>query len=195
MSVLVDSFTNVWQNSQLYSGSTIADGQTFYNGYTYDITLDSMKFLVMKKGSPPEEGDCHARLYAMTGTFGTNGKPTGDVLATSDVVSLADVPAYISSVWTEFTFSGSNRIILSPETYYCAVFVYDGGTDYTNCIYIVGDQDDSGYEHDAGNICASSDLSSWVGYDGHDNGYYVYANLSPTIQGISTIQGIQSITL
>ena len=76
--------------------------------------LDSCKFLINAELGNIPTGNVIVYLYAHTGTYGVNGKPTGSPLATSDPILASTLPTTQQLV--TFTFSGANRIILSSNT-------------------------------------------------------------------------------
>ena len=126
-------------------------GQTFT--CSAKTTWDSCKFHLLRTGSPT--GNCYAQLYAMTGTHGTDGKPTGSVLATSDAIAVNTIS---NSAWATyaFTFSGSNKVAINA-TNYCVVFKYDNGTTGN---YIAYGADKTSFTH-AGNSFISGNGSTW----------------------------------
>ena len=182
MSILVDSFTNAWQSSAMYNKYIIAVGQTFSNNLDNDARLVSAQFSLWREGSPT--GNVYAALYNLTGTFGTNAKPTGEAIAISDNVDITTIPnTQVPVLWTSFSFSGDNQVVLEKNGQYGITCVFNGG-DSNNKLYIRGDQYDSGYEHDDGNGFSSSNLSTWWGSDDHDRGFKVYGNeiiLTPVV--------------
>ncbi len=119
--VVIDSYSESSQNDSfsLFNGSTTAYyGQTFTN--VTATTANTCKFYLKKTGSPT--GNLTAKIYAMTGTIGVNGKPTGAALATSDVFNSASLTTSYQLI--TFTFSGVNAVALSANTNY--VLVLDG---------------------------------------------------------------------
>lgn len=119
----------------LYNGGETHVGQTFTNSTTK--ILDSCKFhLSLWSGSPT--GNMYAKLYNITGTYGTTAIPTGSALATSDAVSVSSADLSIAvPKFVEFTFSGANKIQLS-DGYYAICLNYSGG-DSSNRIAISAD--------------------------------------------------------
>lgn len=69
-------------------GDTQRAGQSFDAPETIPLTVARFA-LVTAYGN--EGGTCVAKLYAHTGTFGTDGTPTGSPLATSDSVNLSTI--------------------------------------------------------------------------------------------------------
>jgi len=98
--------------------SVTAIGQSFItpnDGVSYN--LDSAKFYINNNSGAT--GTCYAKLYAHTGTYGSTGLPTGGALATSDAYDCATIGA--SYALRTFTFSGAQRVSLSPNANYCIV--------------------------------------------------------------------------
>ena len=171
MSVLVDSFTNAWQSTMMYIGQPIAHGQTFSNNLLNNVRLTSAQFNLRKSGSPI--GNVYAALYNLTGTFGTNAKPTGEAIAISDNVDVTTISTLNS--WISFSFSEDNQVVLEVAGQYGVACIFNGG-DSSNYLLIQGDQYDSTFEHDDGNTFSSYNLSTWGGNDDHDKGFRVYGN-------------------
>lgn len=93
------------------------------NGTSNQIT--KVGFWAKKTGAPT--GTMVSKVYAMTGTFGTNGRPTGTALATSDTFNVTTLPTGTESYF-EITYSGANQITLNSGTNYCISFEYTGGS-------------------------------------------------------------------
>jgi hypothetical protein len=113
------SNANTYQSFQSGAGFTQAVGQTITgNG----ATLDVVTFL-MTRTDVSVTGTLVAKVYAITGTNGTNAIPTGAALATSETVDVTGLPAFNFSSEnpggpTSFVFTGSNRITLANGTVY-----------------------------------------------------------------------------
>jgi hypothetical protein len=166
MATVIDSYDTSNQDNYayLYAGSQIGGGQCF-TGNGYKIT--SAKFYMKKGGSPTGTGV--VKIYNMTGTFGTSGKPTGSALATSSTIDVSTITT--SFALYEFTFTGVNQITLTNGTYYCVEFSYDGG-DASNRLWL--GYDSSSPTH-AGNRFRSYS-GSWDTQSGHDVIFYVYGD-------------------
>ena len=119
---LDDSYYEVGSTASayLYSGGKEENGKSFTS---QGGTLDSVKFLLSKEGSPT--GNAVAKVYAHTGTYGTSSLPTGVALATSDNFDVSTLTT--GTTLKTFTFSGANRITLVNETKYVVVLAYSGG--------------------------------------------------------------------
>ena len=130
---IVDSYseTNVDGYETLYAGGQyhrIEWGQTF--SCTVDTTITSSDFYIYLTGSP--SGSVYARIYNITGAFGTNAVPTGTPLATSDAIVATNISTGASLV--SFTFSGTNQIVLKAGTNYAVTIYMNSGSssDYLN---------------------------------------------------------------
>lgn len=185
MSTLIDSYSEA--NGSVYyvlipTYGFLSVGQSFHN--IEQMTLNSCKFYLNKYGSP--SGNMYALLYAHSGTFGSSSVATGSVLATSSPINANTVSG---AGLIEFTFDGSYK--MSPDTNYVILCNFNNG-DVDNYI-MVGVDNSLPVEHE-GNVVTND--GSW-GYDSAvDCLFYVYGTLqNPTISGISTIQGISTITL
>jgi hypothetical protein len=163
---LVDSYSETNQGSfrQLDSQDQFATGQTFVGD---GAVLDSAKFYLLKTGAP--SGNATARLYALTGTPGTDATPTGAALATSDnfdVTTLTGSYALIT-----FSFSGANRVTLTNGTNYCIACYFTGG-NASNYVRIGIDL--SSPTH-AGNEFYTSDGTNWTADSTIDAVFYLYS--------------------
>lgn len=120
-------------------------------------------------------GDSFAKLYALTGSFGTDAAPTGSALATSGSVAVGGIPASLTLI--DFMFSGGNQYALQAGTDYCIVFEFTGG-DGSHFMQI--GRDVSSPSH-AGNGATTNDNSAWVGASSYDIPFYVYAESAGNI--------------
>ncbi len=146
-------------------------GQAFAN--TNAVMLLYCTFNLKRTGSPA--GNITAYLYASTGTYGTDAKPTGAALATSDPVVCTTISnaGYVDVV---FLFTGANQITLSANTKYCIVVSHPSG-DASNYISHAIDATNPGH---AGNYCFSSDGVNWFGDNSADIPFYVYGRRKNT---------------
>jgi len=163
---IVDSYSE--SNFNLYSivGNTVkATGQTFT---AKDGVLSSVKFFMGKSGSPT--GNAVAKIYAITGTLGTDGKPTGSPLAVSDVLDVSSLSTTLQLV--ELNFSGINKINLLAMNY-CIDLEYSNGNSSNHIRFGI---DNSSSSH-SGNRFYSLNLSSWTSTISDDNIFYVYEEI------------------
>ena len=189
--VLLDSYSTSNQDQKYdlkdnhpSSGSdNSAGGQAFDPGGAYAIT--SAQFYLEKVGSPT--GNAHAVLYAMTGTYGSSGEPTGSPLATSDDFNVASLTG--DYVLRTFTFSGDEQYEMQADTYYCIVFECPptGTVNIANFIHF--GMDYTSPTHD-GNPFIYSQSAGWYPFAGDDAIFYVYgeeANTAPTLTSASIL--------
>jgi len=171
ISFIIDSYSesNQNQNVGMYNGANIKFGQTFTASAS--SKLSSCKFYLKKTGSPT--GNATAILYAHTGTYGADGKPTGAALATSgnfDVSTLTTSYQLIT-----FLFTGAEQYSLVSGTYYCIELNYSGG-DVSNPV-IIGN--DSTTPTHSGN--RFSYISSYLTSSDEDVCFYVYGTNNENI--------------
>lgn len=154
-----------------YTGQYTGMGQALTLTSTY--TLTNAVFYIQKNGAPTGNGN--AKLYAVTGTVGTDGRPTGTALATSDNVDMASLVAGVYQQ-VDFLFSGPNRYIMTPGNY-AIVFEWTGGDVSNNLAFGI---DLSSPSH-TGNRCHQF-AGSWAGSSTEDSIFYLYG--SPNISSI-----------
>lgn len=104
------------------TGATRAFGQTF-TGNGEQIV--SARFYIGGHANPT--GNAFAKIWTMTGTFGTNGN-AGTLLATSDAT---DVSTFGAAALRTFMFSGANQYTTVNATKYVVTCEYDGGSTST----------------------------------------------------------------
>jgi len=180
--VVIDSYseTNRDTHSDLYTGSFVYRAQTFTNSTGSDKVITQAKFHLAKNGSPT--GTLYARVYASTGTPGTNATPTGSSLAQSGGYSAASLTGTFTLI--DFDFTGSDRITLVSGTTYCIVLYFSStSSDSSNSVRIGGDSSSSSH---SGNPASSTDGSSWSASSSFDYIFYVYGStLGPLISKTS----------
>lgn len=191
MANLIDSYSESNQND-----SHSLCGFTGYPRYAFqgfavpagdDLVLDSCKFFLARYGAIT--GTAVALVYAHTGTYGSGGKPTGSVLATSDTVDVSGLGTEPSYALTTFTFSGGARITLTNNTKYCIVIKYtvNGGDSQQ---LLVGRKSTSGH---AGNDGYGDATPAWTAATG-DLCFYVYSEVTTVDYDIVCEQGSYSLT-
>ena len=168
---LLDSYNESNQSAtyQIYSGNFLGVGQAFTA--TAGV-LSSCKFYIRKSGSPT--GNAVAKLYATTGTFGTNARPTGAALATSANFDVSTLTT--SYVVNTLTFSGANRVKLTNGTNYVITFEYSGGNS-TNRVELGADSTSPTHAGNGSSLFGAS----WSG-SSQDVCFYVY--LAPILTTI-----------
>lgn len=137
-------------------------GQSFTN--TSLSILNSCIFKLSKKSTPT--GNINACIYAHSGTYGVSSLPTGTALATSDTINVS----MINNGDNTFIFSGANKIILNPSTYYVVTLEYSDGTS-SNGVYVFS----KNVGTHSGNPSMFQIGFNWsVGGGTYDNYFYVY---------------------
>lgn len=136
MAVLLDSYSETNQDAtdDAFTTSPGPKGAGEAIALVTGGTLDSMKWYLRKVGTPTGNG--FAKVYACSGTPGTNGAPTGAALATSDALDVSTLSTSFALI--TFNFSGANRITLSNSTNYALSFEYTAGNS-TNKVNIGAD--------------------------------------------------------
>lgn len=177
MSVLVDNYSegNSDGYTFVYSPTRIGVGQSFIGNGT---TINSTKFHIYKTGSP--SGNIVSRVYLHSGTFGTSSLPTGSPIATSEIVDASTLST--SAELVEFTFTGSNKILLGNGTYYVVTIEFLSG-DSTN--YICVSNDTSSPTHEGNFIWYDGGWSYSYPLGVSDLVFYVYGDISPSLPNVS----------
>ncbi len=181
---IIDSYSESKRDSSLsiqtsHLSTTSYDsaiGQTFKtpnNGVYYRLT--STVFYLIKTPSSFYDAKLISEIYNMTGNYGITGKPSGNALAFSDLVSVTGIS---SSIWqlVTFSFSGINQIILTPNTAY-AILVRSASNGFTSSYYISVGIDAVGATH-SGNLFHYNTLD-WQTVSTYDTCFYVYGIVSP----------------
>jgi len=140
--------------SGLKNGSNTAYAECLSVGTQLEIT--SIGWFMSKTGSPT--GSAYAKVYASTGTVGTDAKPTGSALYTSNAL---DVSTLTGSV-TEKTFTFSSNPTVSVGNVCISIeFTGGSGSNYVNV-----QTDGSSPTYTTGNFSAY--YSSWTAYSTTD---------------------------
>jgi hypothetical protein len=163
--ILIDFYdSNINTTQQLGNGAAKYIGQSFTT--TSSIVLDSCSFYLSSVGTP--SGNVTAQVFAHTGTYGTSSKPTGAVLATSNVINANTISGTYSLI--TFNFSAGNRITLSATTHYCILVSFSNGdgSNYLLVYYTFPTGTASG------NKFYSTDGSSWTLNATQDTAFNVY---------------------
>ena len=118
--MLIDSYTDTDSAFTISAGSGRVDGagQSFNADAGYYFT--SAKFRMRKESSPT--GTIYAKLYAHTGTFGTNGTPTGSALE-----SIGKDVSTLGGTYAEVTFDFAGTTLLTKDANYFICLEYAGG--------------------------------------------------------------------
>lgn len=165
MAVLIDSYTGSTNATGLLGAGATQKGRAQAFTCNIDCILNYAEFRV--KNNASATGNATAVLYALTGTYGTDAKPTGAPLATSDNVDVSGISS--SATLVTFTFSGANKIDLTDGTTYCIAIQLNNGTNY-----ITVDLTTVSASH-SGNASSTNDLSTWSGSTS-DLAFTVYAD-------------------
>jgi hypothetical protein len=169
---LVDSYSesNYTANMDVYDISFTAVGQSFI-GNGGDLT--SAKFYLNRLGTGT--GNCHAYLFAHTGTYGTSGVPTGFALATSDAVDVTTIIKDAAKRLVTFTFSHPYTLV--SGTNYIIMFGWTGANTDIQIGY-----DNVTHSH-SGNL--SYYYGDWYYYFNppRDCIFYVYSTTPPPAGG------------
>jgi len=149
-----------WYIRAVFPLARLSGGGQCFTTPSRQYRLSSAKlYCRIHRGSPV--GNLSARIYPLVGTPGVDGRPSGidNYLAESGLVSMSSLP--LSYGWVTFTFSGANRIVLDPNTYYCLCFIAHDATllDVWNGIAVAIDS--SGEIH-GGNTFRMWDNQAWV---------------------------------
>jgi hypothetical protein len=136
---------------------------TDWAGQSFKGTGAALQSFVVYAGrnTPTSPTDMYCYIYAHTGTYGVDGKPTGSPIATSVATTL---PASISGGYTVFNFSGANKIILDNDIPYFAVWYSASAQNFTK--YFTGDT------HSGNSVSSTNSGTTWVS-NTSDNSFYV----------------------
>lgn len=170
MATLIDSYSesNTATNVNISGGVLFqGTGQSFTTTGT-QYNLYSAKFYMSKNGSPT--GNATAKLYSLTGTYGTDSAPTGAALATSGNFDVSTLTG--SNQLVELLFTGVNSILLSASTQYGVSIEYSGG-DASN--YVMVGTDNTSPTHGGNGFIKAG--ASWLGLSGNDDPFYIYGDL------------------
>src|SRR4051812_22557725 len=123
MATVIDFYSE--SNKSAANQRDSVDGIGMGQSFTGNGTIVGTAQWYCKRINSPT-GNCFAKIYAITGTFGTNSKPTGAAIATSDAVDVSTIGSVIFTLVT-FTFSGGNQVTLTNGVHYALTFEYTGG--------------------------------------------------------------------
>lgn len=174
--VVLDSYseTNEDSSGNMASDSNTAMGQAFTASAG---KLTSVKFYLKKTGSPT--GNATAKLYAATGTVGTNATATGAALATSST-SLDVSTLTTSYALKEFTFTGADQYAMVSGNGYVVAVEFSGGG--------AGNSLNMGYDGSspthAGNLAFKNSSAVWTSDGNSDTAFYIYVG-SPLLDKVS----------
>ena len=181
-SITVSTTVTTTQLQDSYSESnTIGSGGGSFGGYDGDMfgqsfantsakEIKSFFFYLARVNNPT--GNIYVSIYAHTGTYGTDGIPTGSALASSDVIDVSTLPTTGAGPQLKrFTFTGANQIVLGAATKYFAVLVCAGQSSGSNATAFY--TDNSAPTH-GGNFAVKYGASSWSPVSSVDGAFYEY---------------------
>jgi len=135
------------------------------HGYAQSVTgdgntLSRAQFMLSKTASPT--GTAVAKLYAHTGTFGTDSEPTGVALATSETLDVSTLDGVLTM--TDFEFR--DEFLLVNTTKYVLTIEYTAGT----AVNIVNVGTDTSAPTHAGNFATGDNAVPivWTAVGGTD---------------------------
>ena len=148
----VDTYASSNQSGTVNMYSSNNEDVGFAVTLSSDESIQSVKFWLKKSGSPT--GLMRAKIYASSGTVGSTGVPTGDILKTSLELDSADLTT--SFAFVEFTFEEPHAVSAGDI---CFVLDYRGG-DSGN--YIILGTDSSSPTHGSNAFKSNTADSGWV---------------------------------
>ena len=161
---IIDSYPET--NNSTYgqmTGTYPAHGQTI-TGTGQKIV--KAYFYLAKVGSPT--GNMVYKIYAMAGTHGSSGKPTGDALAQSESKDISEIGSSYELVGLDFI--GENQIELEDGVNYCLVAESPNGVSSN---YLKIGIDFSSPTHDGNYFYKAG--STWYADSGNDIIFYAVA--------------------
>ena len=141
--------------------------------------LGYVQFHIKKTGGSPV-GELTARVYTLSGTFGTSSVPVGAALASSSPMAIEDIGAGDFELVT-FTFDGSFAVANGSQR--CIICEVSSVTLFDTSNYIQIGVDASSPTHGGNSIYYWN--SGWVDEDNWDAIFYVYA--APVLVTPSTL--------
>jgi hypothetical protein len=175
--LIIDSYPEANANRGIaVYGTQNGTGNSFAcdtNGYS----IYSSKFYIRKGGSPT--GSVVSKLYAVSGTYGTDNIPTGSALATSNNFDISTLTTSYQLI--EFTFS-TGYTLVSGTKYFISI-EYSGG-DGSNFL-------DSSFDDSPGHGGNRAYLNggSWTAVSAQDDIFYVYG----TGTNIKKVNGVSNV--
>ena len=166
--VLLDSFTTTGSAYNIpFANDYPRNGQTFACNASNKLTQITVN---MKKTNSPT-GNIYAYLYAMTGSYGSTGIPTGTYLAKSDPLNVATLSTSTSA--TNFTFSGVNQYYMTAGSKYVLIVSGEGASSLPD-IYIMSN---SLADTHAGNfVYYETSTPAWWPGDSEDLLFWAYGS-------------------
>lgn len=164
----IDSFSEANYDSDFY---TLGQGTTFDMDYGQSFTgnglsVTSCKFYLKKVGSPTF--NLTAKIYALTGTPGTNATPTGSVLATSNSVAASSLAT--SHGLITFTFITPYTPVNATDYF---ILVSPSGNTGTSDYVVIGANVTSPADAGANGCRWKTTFNSWASMTA-DFPFYLY---------------------
>lgn len=151
--------------------ATLASDDKHVAGQSFTATsgnLTSAVFRLARILTPA--GNVTAKLYAHSGTYGTDSVSTGSALATSDAIAASSLPT--SNADVTFTFSGANQYAMTAGTKYIITVEYNTSNTVLGNVNVRGTNSDV----HSGNFCRSTSDNVCDEYiSGSDLYFIVYA--------------------
>lgn len=174
---VIDSYSESNYSADFtFSDDGDLSGQSFTGNGS---NLGSVQFYL--KNNASAVGNIRAEIYAHSGTFGTNGVPTGSPLAVSDNVAASSIGSTYELV--SFQFTGANQIQLVNGTKYFAVYTSDDVMNFPNILFVGFDNTSPSH---AGNR-AFNTTGSWSSQSSVDVIFYVNDNVQVETASVSPI--------
>lgn len=160
-----DSYSEANHDNNFSLAAGVATGLAQAFTVSTNGTLTSAKFYLDNISSSETSV---AKIYALSGTYGTNAIPTGAALATSDAISDATIPTELTLM--TFSFSGANQIALTATQQYAIAIEPSDGSP--SGLLNVG-SDTSSPSH--GGNKSRQLAGAWAADSAADLVFYVYA--------------------
>lgn len=167
----IDSYSESNYNSNSWVNGAAGETSKLGQAFTGNGKPIAKATLYLKKfGSPT--GNAVVSIYAVTGTYGTDAKPTGAALATSGNLDVSTLTTSFALI--DFTFTGANQISLTSGTKYVLSVEYAGG-DNSNKVGV--GYDSTSPTHDGNDSYYTVTGAVWTGRATLDFPFYVYSPL------------------
>ncbi|MCK5609058.1 hypothetical protein KAR91_44700 [Candidatus Pacearchaeota archaeon] len=166
---IIDSYHGTEEGTAILEDNPVGEnfGQAFRMGGTNQDIVSAKYRLIVTIGGGADSITLAAKIYACTGTPGTDGMQTGSALASSDEIVYTDD---VASAFVTFTFSSPYTLL--ANTNYCLVLECTAWAEDTISMARTS-FDMSSPTHD-GNRCYC--LSGTPGYNAdEDHNFYAYS--------------------
>jgi len=150
----IDTYASSNHDAQLSMHSANNEQVGFALTLASDKNIQTVDFYLDKVGTPTAGSVIKAKIYAVTGSVGTSGLPTGDALATSIDVNVSVLTG--SFAFVQFTFE---EPYVATAGNYAIAIEYNAG-DSSN--YVRVGNDSSSASHGSNSFKTDSSGSGWV---------------------------------